>query len=173
MTKRAPKKPAKKRTPKPLTTPRARPAYDKGAVDRILLAVSQGQSLRTAAAENNTDPGTFCGWVVDDLDGIAARYKRAQMIRAHILADECIEIADDRSKDFSLEEGRLVVDFDHINRARLRLDTRKWYLSKVLVKIYGDKLEVDAGPGLQQAITGARDALHGKLAGLAAAAASR
>jgi len=30
-----------------------------------------------------------------------------------------------------------------IGRSRLRVDTRKWYLSKVLPKIYGDKLQTE------------------------------
>lgn len=32
-----------------------------------------------------------------------------------------------------------MVDGDHIQRSRLRVDTRKWLLSKVLPKVYGDK----------------------------------
>ncbi len=31
-----------------------------------------------------------------------------------------------------------------IGRSRLRVDTRKWYLSKVLPKVYGDRTVIDA-----------------------------
>jgi len=41
------------------------------------------------------------------------------------MADEVMEIADDKSGDPA--------------RDRLRLDTRKWLLSKALPKIYGDR----------------------------------
>jgi hypothetical protein len=42
-----------------------------------------------------------------------------------------------------------VVDETAISRSRLQVDTRKWMLSKMLPKIYGDKIEVggkDGGP---------------------------
>ena len=44
-------------------------------------------------------------------------------------ADQIAEIADTGSGD--------------VSRDRLRVDTRKWYLSKVLPKLYGDKVEVE------------------------------
>jgi hypothetical protein len=28
---------------------------------------------------------------------------------------------------------------EHVQRSRLRIDTRKWHLSKMLPKVYGDK----------------------------------
>ena len=34
------------------------------------------------------------------------------------------------------------------NRNRLRVDTRKWLLSKALPKIYGDRLEVNQKVGI-------------------------
>ena len=37
---------------------------------------------------------------------------------------------------------RKLQDHEHIQRARLRVDTRKWMLSKMLPKLYGDKLDV-------------------------------
>ena len=51
--------------------------------------------------------------------------------------------------------GNAFTDHDVIARSRLRVDTRKWYLSKVLPKVYGEKLELtgsDGGP-MQVAIT--------------------
>jgi hypothetical protein len=61
------------------------------------------------------------------------------------MADEILEIADDASRDHvarTNENGTTtrVVDHDHIARARLRCDTRKWHLSKALPKVFGDKL---------------------------------
>jgi hypothetical protein len=34
-------------------------------------------------------------------------------------------------------------DAEHVQRSRLRLDTRKWLLSKALPKVYGDKVQSD------------------------------
>jgi hypothetical protein len=72
---------------------------------------------------------------------------RARESGYHKMADELLEIADDASNDFMERKGKdgeavMVVDHDHIARSRLRVDTRKWLLSKALPKVYGDKLEL-------------------------------
>ncbi len=59
-------------------------------------------------------------------------------------ADEALEIADDGSNDWMKRQGEdgevhVIYDHEHIQRSRLRVDTRKWLLSKVLPKVYGDK----------------------------------
>lgn len=62
------------------------------------------------------------------------------------MADGILEIADDGRNDTYLldeETGERGTDHDVIARSRLRVDTRKWLLSKCLPKIYGDRLEVD------------------------------
>ena len=63
------------------------------------------------------------------------------------MADEMLEIADDGSNDWMMgKDGSnqfYAANGEHIQCSRLRLDTRKWLLSKALPKIYGDKLPVD------------------------------
>ena len=49
------------------------------------------------------------------------------------------------------ERGGWELNGEHIQRSRVRIDTRKWLLSKMLPKVYGDKAEVavtgaDRGP---------------------------
>jgi hypothetical protein len=44
------------------------------------------------------------------------------------------------------EDGRRVLNGAHVNRARLMIDTRKWLLSKMLPKGYGDHLTVAGDP---------------------------
>jgi hypothetical protein len=49
------------------------------------------------------------------------------------------------------ERGGWEQNGEHIQRSRVRIDTRKWLLSKMLPKVYGDKTEVavtgaDRGP---------------------------
>jgi hypothetical protein len=40
------------------------------------------------------------------------------------------------------ERGGCELNGEHIQRSRVRIDTRKWMLSKMLPKVYGDKTEV-------------------------------
>jgi hypothetical protein len=56
-----------------------------------------------------------------------------------------LTIADDASKEFIVttnEDGAQIKrpDHEHINRARLRVDTRKWMAAKLAPKKYGDRV---------------------------------
>ena len=69
--------------------------------------------------------------------------------------DELNEIADDGRNDWMTVTRRdgseiEVANNEVLQRSRLRVDTRKWIMSKILPKRYGDKLAVggadDLGP---------------------------
>jgi Bacteriophage Sf6, terminase small subunit-like len=62
----------------------------------------------------------------------AGHYARARELGYMVMADEILDIADESTKDG--------------HHQRLRVDTRKWMLSKVLPKIYGDRLHVAGDP---------------------------
>ena len=69
-------------------------------------------------------------------------------LRSHLLFDEIIEIADDDQNDYieqTLPSGDIIekVNSEHIQRSRLRVDARKWVLSKMNPKKYGEKLDLD------------------------------
>lgn len=42
--------------------------------------------------------------------------------------------------DIENADSKVVADNEHINRSRLRIDTRKWIAAKLAPKIYGDKM---------------------------------
>jgi hypothetical protein len=87
-------------------------------------------------------------WASDPRHPISEHYLRARTIAYMSLADQILDIADDARNDFierRNEDGSVVRQVDHesIHRAKLRVDTRKWLLAKVLTKIYGDKPAVE------------------------------
>ena len=62
-------------------------------------------------------------------------------------ADQILEIADDASRDWVTKKNAdgstyQVFDGEHVQRARLRIDSRKWLMSKMAPKKYGDRIEV-------------------------------
>jgi hypothetical protein len=64
------------------------------------------------------------------------------------MAEQLFAIADDGSKDWIErigDSGQVfrIPDHEHMARARLRVETRKWYLSKLAPKRYGDKVEIE------------------------------
>jgi hypothetical protein len=53
--------------------------------------------------------------------------------------EEIVEIADDGRRDYQeTEEGASLVDHDHIQRAKLRVDARKWVAARMAPKKYAD-----------------------------------
>ena len=57
------------------------------------------------------------------------------------MSDEINDIAEDGTNDWTKDEkGKTTFNNEHHQRSRLRVDTRKWLLSKALPKIYGDKV---------------------------------
>lgn len=58
-----------------------------------------------------------------------------------------MEISDDGSNDTYIDPdtGQERTNHEIVARSRLRTDTRKWMLSKVLPKVYGDKLDLNHG----------------------------
>jgi hypothetical protein len=74
------------------------------------------------------------------------RYARAKEQQMDFMAEKIIEIADDSSGDAKITEGGNVVqNSEFINRSRLRVDARKWLMSKLAPKKYGDKLDLTTG----------------------------
>lgn len=111
------------------------------------------KSLRTiCAAENMPCVGTVLTWLNEDTHGFLAQYERAKQNQAELMAEEMIDIADDGSNDFMTITGKGGKDYEVENkevtsRSRLRVDTRKWLLSKLKPKKYGDKVQQEiSGP---------------------------
>jgi len=91
---------------------------------------------------------TVRGWALKEDEearpGFFTQYARAREIGYHSMADETLEISDDGTNDWMKrthgEDTIDVVNNEAIARSRLRVDTRKWLLSKALPKIYGDRV---------------------------------
>ncbi|WP_203228812.1 hypothetical protein, partial [Flavobacterium sp. LMO6] len=57
-----------------------------------------------------------------------------------------IEIADKQSEDVGEDEnGNKVINHNIVQRNRLQIDARKWALSKMLPKKFGDKTDITSG----------------------------
>jgi hypothetical protein len=110
--------------------------------EKICERLSGGESLRSICRdEAMPDERTVRRWALDDREGFSPQYARAREAQAHALADELLEIADDGSNDWMVREGKTELNSEHVQRSRLRSDTRKWLLSKMLPKVYGDKMQ--------------------------------
>ena len=76
-------------------------------------------------------------WKSDEFNNM---YRKAKASQADLLVEQCLDIADETSRDSTTnKQGDEVCNSEYINRSRLRVDTRKWLATKLLHKVYGDK----------------------------------
>lgn len=76
----------------------------------------------------------------------STQYAQAKLYQADLLAEEILDIADDSTNDWMEawgEDGSIGWKFngEHVQRSRLRIDTRKFLASKLLPKQYGQYSE--------------------------------
>src|SRR3990167_4099357 len=132
---------------------RGRPStYTNELAAEICKRLADGRTLRDVARDDDMpSESTVRTWALDDREGFAAQYARAREIGYNVMADETLGIADDGSNDWMERSekrgGGGELNGEHVQRSRLRVDTRKWLLSKALPKIYGDKLLHTGGDG--------------------------
>jgi hypothetical protein len=126
-------------------TKRGRPSRFKPLIAAALLErLADGESLRKVCGDPEMPArATVLRWLAQPEHSVFRdQYARAREVQADVLAEEIIDIADDRAADAIVmgEGGRVVVDHENVQRARLRVDARKWFCSKVAPKKYGDRL---------------------------------
>ena len=135
--------------------------YDRAAVSaHVCSELKAGRSLESICKDAGMPTvATFLDWVSQDPDGIGKDYAHAREIGYALLAEEIIAIADKTHEWVTVQEldpdGKPLFDTkgaprlkqvlmplnsDVIAHKRLQVDTRKWMLSKMLPKVYGDKV---------------------------------
>lgn len=104
--------------------------------------LSTGEPMtHICADEGMPEPRTVRQWQADD-PAIDAAIGRAREAGEYAMAEDCLRIADDASGDFRMGEKSTLADTDHIQRSKLRIDTRLKLLAKFNPKRWGDKLEL-------------------------------
>lgn len=125
-------------------------AFSQEIADRICSELAEGKSLRAVCqAEGMPNASTVLRWTETD-GSFAQQYAGARARGYQLLADEILEISDDSMGDVLTDkDGNERTDAERVARARLRVDSRKWMLSKMLPKIYGDKLDLNHSGSLK------------------------
>lgn len=121
--------------------------YSKELADLVCNRIAKGESLKSICREELMPCfDTVMNWVREK-EGFIDQYQRAMDIRADVLFDEIIEIADDARNDWMEKETKngtiTVLDTEHVQRSKLRCDARYWMLARMKPKKYGDKTAVE------------------------------
>jgi hypothetical protein len=75
------------------------------------------------------------------------KYAHAKSDQVLILAEQIIDIADDSSRDTINTDDGPRLDREHVERVKIRIDSRKWLASKLAPKIFGEKLGLAGADG--------------------------
>ncbi|MER1940494.1 hypothetical protein ABS755_07270 [Castellaniella sp. FW104-16D08] len=133
-----------------------RSAYTTELAAKICERLAAGESLRSICRDDDMPAdSTVRLWVADDVEGFSAQYARARDTGLDTMADSMLDIADDGSNDWvesnDPDNPGYRLNGENVQRSKLRVDARKWYLSKLAPKKYGDKTSMeltgaDGGP---------------------------
>ncbi len=131
--------------PAPAKRKKGRPSrYTPELAAKLCERLAEGETLRSICRDDAM-PGktTVLRWLSDKKNGdFRDQYAHARELQADSLFDEALEIADDASGDWSTDkDGKKTLDHEHVQRSRLRVDTRKWAAGKLAPKRYGDKVQ--------------------------------
>jgi hypothetical protein len=118
------------------------PELEKIILDRLAAGETLRQICKTPGFPSHP---SVIQWTENDPlepSSFAYRYACARRQGFDVLAEEMLEIADDATNDFmsrtSQSGQNKVLEAEHVNRSRLRIDARKWLLSKMRPDKYGD-----------------------------------
>lgn len=85
-------------------------------------------------------------WLIDNVQGFCDQYARAREVGLDELAEEALEIADTPQEGEETEDDGEKVKVkrgDMLGHRKLQVDTRKWLLSKLAPKKYGEKTSME------------------------------
>jgi len=114
----------------------------------------EGTELAPRTVRDWASEKTANGEPTERAETVSAAIARAREAGEYALAEECLEIADDARNDWmdrAADEGdekALQFNGEHVQRSKLRIDTRLKLLAKFNPKKWGDKLAHElSGPG--------------------------
>lgn len=116
--------------------------YSQKLAHKICEAIATTpSSLKKICEKNPSFPPykAICSWVYKNKE-FYELYARARVAQAQILGDDCMDISDESANDLVVdpESGDIKINHNVISRSKLRIDTRKFLMSKLLPKIYGE-----------------------------------
>lgn len=126
--------------------------YTQDLADLICERLAMGESMRSVCRDDAMPAmSTVFKWLREKED-FSQQYARAKEESADALFEELLDIADNGTNDWmerNNAEGDNIgwqLNGEHVQRSRIRLDTRKWALSKLKPKKYGDKIALGSDP---------------------------
>lgn len=115
----------------------------------ICKRISSGEPLRAICRDEHMASAQSVYRWIDEHDDFALRFARARKDGFDAIAEEALDIADDSTADYidryntRTQTVERVLDPEHVQRSKLRVETRLKLLAKWDPKRYGERLEID------------------------------
>lgn len=147
-----PKAPTQAAKDAAIKAPKGRPTtYTEDNEQKVLIHLATGGSMnQLKEMEGYPYPSTVYEWIFKHED-FREKYIAARAIGMFAWAEDCIDIADDGSNDYMEKlnrDGEQIgwqVNGEYVQRSRLRVNTRQWYMERINAKVFGDKKQIDHG----------------------------
>lgn len=135
-------------------------------IDEIMLRISDGEPLRQICRDEHMPHWTnFYEWLDGDED-LRLRFGRAREKGEEAMAAECLDIADNSSQDMIETEYGPRLNTEHVQRSKLRIETRLKLLAKWNPKKWGEKVDLNHGGQADNPIKTLVENLAGNVVGV-------
>jgi hypothetical protein len=122
-------------------------------ITEICQRLSLGEPLAQICRDlHMPDRTTVFDWAKEN-ESISQRIAHARIEGFDAIADECLEIADKSTDDFKPSAQGPAFNPEHVQRSKLRVETRLKLLAKWDPKRYGDKQQVEHSGSINTANT--------------------
>ncbi len=128
-------------------------SYNEDIAALLCERLSNGESLRTICSEDAMPAkATVFKWLAAN-PSFVDQYTRARETQVELMSFDLIDLSDPKDKD----------DMVAVQRNRLQVDTRKWVMSKLAPKKYGDTANINVSGeitiGIAESLSSARKRL--------------
>ncbi len=109
----------------------------------IIEQLSDGTPLRVICRQENMPAWrTVYSWIAQD-EELSAHIAHARELGYDAIAEDCLDIADEVSGDYVETEKGMVYNAEHVQRSKLKIETRLKLLAKWNPKKYGDRIHTE------------------------------
>jgi hypothetical protein len=131
----------------PSRPPSGKTTYSFEVTEKICQQMAEGKGLRAICSQPDMPARTTVLRWLEEQPGFRTRYQYAREALLDWYGEEILKIAFDDSGDLIVDGDRVMSGHHVVQRARLKVDTLKWIMSKLGPKKWGDRPESDADSG--------------------------
>lgn len=123
--------------------------YSEDLAITICERLIDGRSLRSVCRDEDMPAASTVFRWLSEKESFREQYARAKQEAADAMAEELLDIADDGTNDWMErldKDGKSIgwqLNGEHVQRSKLRADTRKWLMAKMKPKKYGDFKQIE------------------------------